>query len=234
MTAAPVVFWDFDGTLAARPTGWGGTMLRALDEGDPSHGVTPERLRPMLRTGFPWHEWDRAHPELSAPGAWWARMEPRLAEVFVRVGTAASAAGELARRTHQLYVDPAAFRVDGDAPSALERLQDAGARQWILSNHVPELPAIVEALDLCRWFDGIVTSAALGYEKPHPVAYRMARRRAGNPDRPWMVGDDVVADVLGAERAGFRSVLVRHADDRAPRTAEGLRHAVEWVLGSER
>ena len=74
---------------------------------------------------------------------------------------------------------------------------------------MPELPEIVTGLGLGRYFNVIVNSAATGYEKPHPQAFRLALERAGWPTSAWMIGDNPVADVAGAVSAGLRAILVR-------------------------
>jgi putative hydrolase of the HAD superfamily len=72
--SSKAILWDFDGTLVVRNR-WSGAMVAALDASVAGHGVSVENLKPYLRSGFPWHEPEKAHPELSAPGAWWAKME---------------------------------------------------------------------------------------------------------------------------------------------------------------
>ena len=92
---------------------------------------------------------------------------------------------------------------------ALQATRQAGWRNVILSNHVPELPALVGALGLEDLIDGVYTSAAIGYDKPHPEAFRHALRESGDPARRWMVGDNPVADVKGAQALGIPALLVR-------------------------
>ena len=53
------------------------------------------------------------------------------------------------------------------------------------------------------------SSALIGYDKPHPEAFRHALRACGNPARRWMVGANPVADVAGAEALGVPAVLIR-------------------------
>src|SRR5262249_46098524 len=79
--------------------------------------------------------------------------------------------------------------------------------------------------------DVVVCSAAIGYEKPHPEAYRCALRAAGDPERRWMVGDNYQADVVGAERAGIPAILVRSDHPEAQRRAKDLIEAaviISW------
>jgi putative hydrolase of the HAD superfamily len=86
---------------------------------------------------------------------------------------------------------------------------------------VPELRQIVAGLGLDEVVALISCSAETGYEKPHPQAYASVLEPLG-PSEVWMVGDNVVADVLGAEALGIPAVLVRRPDPRAARYADTL------------
>lgn len=54
-----------------------------------------------------------------------------------------------------------------------------------------------------------LSSAAIGYEKPHPRSFRIALEAAQNPANVWMVGDNPIADIAGAEAVGIPAILVR-------------------------
>ena len=99
----------------------------------------------------------------------------------------------------------------------------------ILSNHVPELPSIVDGIGLGSLIDEVYTSAATGYEKPNPESYRIALG-GESPADCFMVGDNVDADVLGAEKVGLPAILVRNPSPYAPRFATGLDAAVTLIL----
>ena len=224
-----VILWDFDGTLAYREGMWAGALLDVLDERAPGHGITRDELRPFLNAGFPWHEPERPHLDLAEPGAWWASLERVLARAYESAGLAKAEAAELARHVRARYVDPGRWRAYDDAAPTLHRLRDLGWRQAILSNHVPELPTLVEALGLAGTIERVICSAATGYEKPHAEAYRAALAVTDDPEVAWMVGDSVVADVLGAEREGLRAILVRKRDERARLCSPDLAGVVEIV-----
>ena len=229
--AGRVVLIDFDGTLAMRPGLWGACVLELLDELEPGHGIELERLRAGLRGGFPWHRADEPHLELRDPDAWWAPVHELIARVLVEAGLEAERATELARATRQRFCDPTrGWVLFEDSLPALARLREAGWRCAVLSNHVPELPALAAGLGLSDHVDVIVTSATIGYEKPHPEAFRIALRTAGDPDEAWMVGDNPIADVAGAEAVGLPAVLVRRAGEARLR-AEDLHGAVDLILG---
>ena len=204
------ILWDFDGTLAFRPGMWRGCLVEVLDEQERGHAIAPDDFGDALRHGFPWHTPEIVHGHLDTPDAWWEPVEAILARAYARVGFTDERARELARLARARYVDPAhSWTLFEDTQPTLERLRAAGWRHVILSNHVPELAAIVTALGLDELVDAVVNSAHTGYEKPHPEAFAAARRAAGDPEELWMVGDNPAADVAGAEAVGIRAILAR-------------------------
>jgi len=78
-----------------------------------------------------------------------------------------------------------------------------------MSNHVPELSAIIRHLHLGAYITQIFNSAETGYEKPYPQAFRHVLDAPDRPAAVWMIGDRVKADVAGAMLAGIPSILVR-------------------------
>jgi putative hydrolase of the HAD superfamily len=229
-----LLIWDFDGTLAHRrgETGWSILLAEALEAEEPGHGHTADVFRPHLRDGFPWHRPEVAHPELCEPQAWWASVRPQLARAYEGAGYDHGRALELADAARRLYVDPGVgWSLFDDTLPVLERLTQAGWTHAILSNHVPELRQIVAGLGLDEVVALLSCSAETGYEKPHPQAYASVLDRL-RPAEAWMVGDNVVADVLGAEAVGIPAVLVRRPDPRAARYADSLA-AVEGLLVEE-
>ncbi len=224
LSGVRLLIWDFDGTLAHRrgETGWSILLAEALDAEEPGHGHSAETFRPHLREGFPWHRPEVAHPELCEPEAWWASVRPVLARAYEAAGYVPARALELAGAARRLYVDPAVgWALFDDTLPALERLSQTGWTHAILSNHVPELRQIVAGLGLDELVAVVSCSAETGYEKPHPQAFASVVDRF-RPAEAWMVGDNVVADVLGAEAAGIPAVLVRRPDPRAARYADSL------------
>ncbi len=227
MGTARAVLWDFDGTLAARDGMWSGCLTEALDAVLPGHGIAAAAVRPGLRDGFPWHTPDRGHAYATAD-AWWAALTPLLVRALCAAGVPLPAAGRAAAEVRTHYVDPARWHVYPDVEPTLRAL--AGYRHVVVSNHVPELPALVDALGFAGYFAAVVTSATVGWEKPHPAMYAAALSAAGDPDVVWMVGDNVTADVRGAEAAGIPAILARTVDASVARRAASLADVVTYVL----
>lgn len=224
MSGMRLVMWDFDGTLAHRrgETGWSILLAETLDSEEPGHGHSADTFRPHLREGFPWHSPEIAHPELCEPEAWWASVRPQLGRAYEAAGYEPERSLALADAARRLYVDPTVgWELFEDTLPTLERLSAAGWTHAILSNHVPELRQMVTALGLDEVVAFLSCSAETGFEKPHEQAFASVLEPL-RPSEVWMVGDNIVADVLGAEALGIPAVLVRRPDPRAARYADTL------------
>lgn len=225
-----VVFWDFDETLAFRPGRWRGCLSETLDEHQPGHGIASEQLRPFLQDGFPWHRPEIAHPELCEPEAWWTSTEDLLARAYQGVGINGERACVLARLARQRYLDASVgWCLFDDTIPTLDRLHSDSWRHVIVSNHVPELSRLVEELGLGGRIDAVFSSAVTGYEKPHRAAFEIALKHCGYPSTVWMVGDNPVADVAGAESAGIPAILVRTEAEGVTRHAADLAAVIPFL-----
>jgi len=89
-----------------------------------------------------------------------------------------------------------------DVRPALERLR-AKYRLFALSNGNADL----KRCGIADLFDGHVTAEAAGAAKPDPQIFRHLLRETGvEPGEVLHIGDDPLADVVGATRAGLQSV----------------------------
>jgi putative hydrolase of the HAD superfamily len=138
----------------------------------------------------------------------------------------------MAARVRDVYADPGRWRLFDDVAPALEALTAKGWIHALLSNHVPELRAIVRHLGLMPYLSGFFNSAETGYEKPHLAAYRSVLDAFGHPAAVWMIGDSYGVDVAGARAIGIQGILVRKPDMRAEWYCPGLAQVVS-IVGSE-
>ena len=224
-----MIFWDFDRTLAYRPKGWTDLVAEVLGARSHRSVPPPDEIRPHLEAGYPWHTPEIPHPELDSPAKWWDRVGNAISQAYMVFGCSNSLADELAAEVRERYIDPAGYVVYDDSVPTLRELTRRGWRHFILSNHVPELPEIVTALGLRPLVEEVITSATVDYEKPNPAIFRLALDMAGDPAEAWMVGDNVIADVMGAETAGIEGILVRDRDDRAKRYSPDLAGVIKLV-----
>ncbi len=226
--------WDFDGTLGYRGRngarlGFSTCLVEVLDAHQPGHGIDRRAFHPFLQTGFPWHAPDMTHPHLCDPDEWWEALDPVFARALEGVGLDERTAEQLSHAVRARYADPSEWCLYDDVLPVLRQLADAGWRHVVVSNHVPELPAIASGCGLDVLVEQVHTSAITGYEKPHREMFEIALRAAGSPETVWMVGDNVVADYEGAERLGIDAILVRHPDPGPRRAAPGLWEAAKLI-----
>jgi putative hydrolase of the HAD superfamily len=226
-----VIFWDFDGTLGFGPHGAGSgaaCLVEALDELHPGHGLAPSDVRPFTKGRYPWHKADTPHVHLDSADKWWAPLEHVFYEAFSGLGFEETATN-LAARTRHYLADGSRWGLYEDTLPVLSELRDRGWRHVVLSNNIPELEANLAQVGLTPLVEHVICSAVIGYEKPHPEAYRYALEVAGDPAVRWMVGDSYTADVVGAEQAGIAAVLVRRRHPEAKRVAEDLAAAAALI-----
>jgi putative hydrolase of the HAD superfamily len=223
------VLWDFDRTLVR---GWylSECLMSILDELEPEHGLTREDLSRHLQHGFPWHTPMVPHPHLDDPDAWWANVRPIIIGALISAGVDHNLAQDIAVEVRSRMFEPDGFVVYEDTLPALERLRSSGWRQAVVSNHYPELPKVVERLGLAPYFDHVFTSAAVGYEKPHPEIFLAALRALGNPSQVWMVGDNREHDIEGAAAVGIPGILIDREGADEGEAARALVVVVDLIL----
>ena len=208
------LIWDFDGTLAWRPGGWAGALVNVLKRRAPHLGVTADQVRPYLQAGFPWHAPEIVHTGLS-PQEWWEDLIPVFVRAFRGVGIENGQAVSMAFDVRSDYITPVSWQRFPDALPALEDLTRRGWSHILLTNHIPELPFLLEHLGLYWCFTGIFNSAQTGYEKPNLKAFRTVLDWIGKAANATVVGDSFTADILGAREAGLPAILVRNPHPEA-------------------
>ena len=87
-------------------------------------------------------------------------------------------------------------------------------RLGILSNSVAatriDVARALEAVGIAEHFSAIVTSAEIGWRKPHPLVFEAALSALqAQPGECAMVGNDLAADIAGAKGMGMRTIHFR-------------------------
>jgi putative hydrolase of the HAD superfamily len=99
--------------------------------------------------------------------------------------------------------------VPDDVVPALERARRRGLRIAVVSNANGTLCAKLERLGLARCVDCVIDSAEIGIEKPDPGIFERALDRLGaRRESTVHVGDIYHVDVVGAQAAGIRAMLI--------------------------
>jgi len=117
---------------------------------------------------------------------------------------------------------------------ALDRLRSAGYRLGVVSNSDGRAEEGLEAAGLRGYFEVVIDSQLVGFEKPDPRIFEAAlRRMALAPEEAIYVGDIYEVDVVGARRARMDVVLLDPLGNHAGRDvpiAASLADVVEMVL----
>lgn len=109
-----------------------------------------------------------------------------------------------------------------DTLPTLEKLTARGVRMAILTNGtVAVQQAKIDRFGLARFFECILIEEAVGAGKPDRRMYDVALEKLRIPASDvWMVGDNLVWDVAGAQRVGIRSVWFDVKGGGLPRDSE--------------
>lgn len=108
------------------------------------------------------------------------------------------------------------WSVDREAHSVLRQLARQGLRLGMFSNATDDrfIQQLVDDLGLRPWLSPALSSAGTGLRKPDPAALLPFLAAWDLPAASVaMVGDTLGADILGAQRAGMRTVWYRTRED---------------------
>jgi putative hydrolase of the HAD superfamily len=208
-----VVMFDFDQTLGYYEPAHLELYVRAAA----ARGVEVSAEALAGAVDAAWGPWETEHGvDHSAHSGDEAAFNAVRAQLHVGRYEAAGVRGDpetmkaIATELCALEGEPVHFALYDDARPALERVRDAGAKALVVSNHIWRLPEVIEALGLGGLVESVVTSARVGYRKPHPAIFRAAMELAGGGDPESMVyvGDNYAHDVAGARAVGMRAVLI--------------------------
>ena len=93
-----------------------------------------------------------------------------------------------------------------EMPAVLEAIKQMGLKIGLISNvnSRGQVPTNLKEYGIFHYFDPIVLSSEYGRRKPDPAIFHYAARLANVPASTCLyVGDRIVRDIDGAQRAGF-------------------------------
>ena len=218
------LIWDFDGTLGYRDGGWSGTLKEILDEKYADVSIKKDELKNSIKGNFYWGNPDILHKNITTTEQWWHNLSPIFEVAFRDVaGLDSSKAKEFSKLVKEKYLDKDKWHLFEDSKETLEKFSKEGWTHILLSNHVPELKEVLDFLGISHFFERIYNSAETGVEKPNYKAYLQVLTDIAGHGKVWMIGDNIDADINGAQNVGIQSVLVRNKNDQAKRFCESLR-----------
>lgn len=204
--------WDFDGTLAYSEHLWSSSVFRALNETVTDHNVTFQDIRRCNASGFTWHTPEADFTDLVGE-KWWEFMNDHFYKSFVSLGINKKQAKTASERVREIILLHENYFLFDDTISVLEAAKAKGHTNIILSNNYPELETITDALGITKYFDRLVISGQVGYDKPRKEIFDIAKSFYSD-ENFVMIGDNPVADILGGKNAGMTTVLVHKGFDK--------------------
>ncbi|MEM7127528.1 MAG: HAD family hydrolase [Chloroflexota bacterium] len=115
-------------------------------------------------------------------------------------------------------------RIEG-IQNCLPTLRSRGIRLGVVSNEIFSgkiLRSALERLEIATPFEFVVSSADYGIGKPHPLIFETAVAKLGTKSTAtWFVGDNLKADIAGANEAGLFSVWYNPDEKESGRIEPG-------------
>ena len=126
---------------------------------------------------------------------------------------------------YRQYVAPGAWKLYPDVLPTLEKLREMGYTLGVISDWASALAGkVLLPLGIGRLIDFMVVSTVMREAKPGSGLYREALSRAGvAPQEAVHVGDNYIADVLGARSAGIEGILLDRDGQRREMVLDCLR-----------
>lgn len=110
------------------------------------------------------------------------------------------------------------WALEEDTLPTLQKLEQDGYRMGMISNagDDQDVQQLAQRFGISRYFDFILTSAACSYRKPHRRIFELALSNwYFLPSEAVMVGDNLDADIRGAQSVGLFSIWIsRRAGER--------------------
>jgi putative hydrolase of the HAD superfamily len=165
------------------------------------------------------HEYERA----SALSQFY-KVEVPMSDIISRVLSKIKikdARGTLAHSAMMEFYTPelGSWETYPDTVKTLTELRDNGFKMGLISNTKSDwaVRAILAKLNIAKFFDVVVTSAALRVRKPRLDIFSRALAALDvKAAETVCVGDSLQADILGAKLAGIRAIYVSRASSDHP------------------
>jgi putative hydrolase of the HAD superfamily len=199
-----------------------------------AEGVGSALGLPLTGAGLAAHSAGAAREIERATGTDQERAAIYLEALFRLAGVPAERMGKVRHCLRRMHGERHLWcSVQERTPEALARLRAAGLRLGIVSNSDGRVEQALLAAGLREYFDVVIDSSLVGFEKPDPAIFRAALQALGvEPEEALYVGDLYEVDVVGARAAGIDAVLLSSepGQDRGCRTAASVHELVDVLL----
>ncbi len=161
--------------------------------------------------------WNKYHNGLiTADDLKWKRMAATLLEFKIGDEKLAKQMAEtfLTILPEKKVVFPYTFEI-------LNYLQSKNYNLHIITNGFEKVQhRKLAASGLNKFFDQVITSEATGFVKPHKEIFDYALKVANATiENSIMIGDNIEADIIGAHKAGWKTIFANHINTAIPAEA---------------
>ncbi len=202
------ILFDFDGTLVFhQPDSFDIVSDYCSDIGQPLDAEAVRRGRRMRHEYFV-DPAIRSELDGLSRDEFWQHFNRHLLEAVGVTGDLDHLAQKVSARFAGVEM---VYHCPGAGAETLAGLQERGYRLGLLTNreNLDRFRAILEQFGLHRYFSMILAAGEVGVSKPDPGIFEAALDRIeATAGESLYVGDNYWADVLGAEGAGIRPVLL--------------------------
>lgn len=206
----PFIFFDVGETLLHAPPSWHAVVAEVCAQrGRPVPASLIAAVEPVVwravREGL--HDLpQRWTLSRQASQRFWLWVYDR---VLAEVGLSESERAGLAEACLERFLHHDTWHLFPDALPVIRQLHARGYRLGIISNWEDWLETVLVKREIASYFDPVVISGAVGYEKPDREIFELALERAGvAPTDAIHIGDNLEADIAGARAAGITPVLL--------------------------
>ncbi|MCR2045966.1 HAD family hydrolase [Acetatifactor muris] len=200
------VFWDFDGTLVHSNE----SFLCSLSNSLLKYNYIVERhvIRDFLTSVCTWNMPQRDYADMIRED-WWNELLDKITLFCNKYGIEKEDSVLICKGFKENVIHYE-YKLYDDAEKALSSCKLKGYNNYLLTNNFPEIVQVVERYGLDKYFCDYFVSTNIGYEKPRIEIFNYALRAANHPDVCYMVGDNPIADINGAQKAGIKTILVHN------------------------
>lgn len=205
------IYFDLDGTLRHNQP----SFIEALSDFILQLGLPPEVANSRHAHRWLHYYWAQS-PELISDSetyaeddhAFWVNHSHRyLLASGCQTEQALELASDLTQCMQEEY-NPEDL-VAEDVPSMLQTLKDDGFRLGVISNRRKPFDEQLESLGIHSYFEYFLAAGTIDAWKPDPKIFQHALSEMNvDPEGAIYVGDNYFADVIGAQNAGLKAVLI--------------------------
>lgn len=114
------------------------------------------------------------------------------------------------------------WRLFDEVPEALEALRQIGISMAVITNGVSEVQnGKLSRFRICKYFSHVICESEAGYSKPDKEIFMLALDKLSHsPEETWMIGDNLVWDIFGAQRLGIFAVWNDYEKKGLPQKSE--------------